>query len=91
MLTCKQFLRELNDYLEETLDPATRATLEKHVTECPNCWVVYDTTAKTLRVFKGLEAQAVPADIHSRLMAAVEKKMQEEGPCCKKKKPSNQG
>lgn len=59
--------------------------LEKHVTQCPNCWVVYDTAAKTLRVFKGMEAQPVPSDIHSRLMAAVEKKMQETGPCCKNK------
>ena len=84
MLTCKQFLRELNEYLDETLDPSMRENLEKHVNECPNCWVVYDTTAKTLRVFKGLEPQPVPSDIHARLMAAIEKKMSEEGPCCKK-------
>ena len=90
MLTCKQFLHELNDYLDETLDPESRATLQKHVNECPNCWVVCDTTAKTLKVFKGLEAQAVPRNIESRLMAALEKKMQEEGPCCKKKRPAEQ-
>ena len=87
MLTCKQFLQELDSYLDETLDPDTRANLQKHVNECPNCWVVYDTTAKTLKVFKGLEAQAVPKDIQARLMAAIEKKMGEEGPCCRRKKP----
>lgn len=87
LLTCKQFLHELNEYLDETLEPGERATLEKHVTECPNCWVVYDTAAKTLRVFKGMEAQPVPSAIHSRLMAAVEKKMRESGPCCKNKPP----
>ncbi len=87
MLTCKQFLHDLNEYLDETLDPETRAILQKHVNECPNCWVLCDTTAKTLKVFKGFEAQAVPSDIHARLMAAIEKKMQEEGPCCKKNKP----
>ncbi len=87
MLTCKQFLRELNEYLDETLDPVMRESLEKHVNECPNCWVVYDTTAKTLKVFKGLEPQPVPSDIHARLMAALEKKMDEEGPCCKKNRP----
>jgi anti-sigma factor (TIGR02949 family) len=89
LLTCKQFLHELNDYLEETLDPATRETLQKHVDECPNCWVVCDTTAKTVKVFKGLEAQAVPKDIQSRLMAAIAKKMAEEGPCCKKHPPKS--
>jgi anti-sigma factor (TIGR02949 family) len=86
LLTCKQFLHDLNEYLEETLDSATREQLQKHVDECPNCWVVCDTTARTLKVFKGFEAQPVPKDIQSRLMAALEKKMQEEGPCCKKNK-----
>ena len=85
MLTCKQFLRDLNDYLDQTLDPATLEELQRHVTECPNCWVVCNTTEKTLKVFKGFEAQPVPRDIHDRLMAALEKKMQEEGPCCKHK------
>ncbi len=84
LLTCKQFLQELDDYLDESLDPEMRATLQRHVNECPNCWVVCDTTAKTLKVFKGLQAQAVPAHIESRLMLAIEKKMREEGPCCRK-------
>jgi anti-sigma factor (TIGR02949 family) len=74
LLTCKQFLQELNDFLDETLDPNTRAELQRHVNECPNCWVVCDTTEKTLKVFKGMEPQAVPKDIEARLMAALEKK-----------------
>jgi anti-sigma factor RsiW len=78
-------LRDLNDYLDQTLDPKTREELQRHVDECPNCWVVCNTTERTLKVFKGLEPQAVPRDIQDRLMAALEKKMAEEGPCCKKK------
>jgi hypothetical protein len=74
LLTCKQFLQELNDFLDETLDPKTRAELQKHVNECPNCWVICDTTEKTLKVFRGMEPQAVPHDIEVRLMAALEKK-----------------
>ena len=81
MLTCKQFLHELNDYLDETLDPQTRAELQKHVNECPNCWVVCDTTQKTLKVFKGMDPRPIPDDIHDRLWAALEKKMRDkEGP-----------
>ena len=81
MLTCKQFLQELNDYLEKTLEPDQLAELQRHVTECPNCFVVCDTTEKTLKVFKGMEAHAVPKDIQARLMSAIEKKMREKG-CC---------
>jgi len=74
LLTCKQFLQELNDFLDDTLDPKQKAELQRHVTECPNCWVVYDTTEKTIKVFKGMEPQAVPQHIQARLMEAIEKK-----------------
>ena len=75
MLTCKDFLNELSEYLDESLDPQIRARLHQHVTECPNCWVILDTTQKTIKVYKGMEAQSIPADIHSRLMNALQKKM----------------
>jgi len=79
LLTCKRFLQELNDFLDDTLDPALKQELQKHVNECPNCWVVCDTTEKTLRVFKGMEPQPVPRHIESKLMAALEKKFKAEG------------
>jgi anti-sigma factor RsiW len=75
LLTCKQFLEDLNEYLDDQLDPKLKQELQKHVNECPNCWVVCDTTEKTLKVYKGMEAKPLPADIHSRLMAALKKKM----------------
>ncbi len=75
MLTCKDFLRELSDYLDESVDSEIRAKLEKHITECPNCWVIADTTRKTIRIYKGMEPQPIPSDVESRLMVALEKKM----------------
>ena len=75
LLTCKQFLTELSDYLDEAVDAQTRAHLEEHITECPNCWVVADTTKKTVRIFQGLESYPIPPDVEARLMAALEKKM----------------
>lgn len=75
LLTCKDFLHELSEYLDESLDAEIRAKLEKHITECPNCWVIADTTRKTIQIYKGMEPYPVPADVQSRLMAALEKKM----------------
>ncbi|MBI4874949.1 MAG: zf-HC2 domain-containing protein [Acidobacteria bacterium] len=83
MLTCKDFLHELNEYLDETTDPEIRRRVEEHISECPNCWVVHNTAQKTLKIFKGMEPQELPADVHSRLMAALEKKR------AKGKPPSN--
>ena len=75
MLTCKEFLSELNDYLDDTVDIELRRRLEAHITECPNCWVIFDTTKKTIQVYKGMQPQVIPQDVHSRLMQALEKKL----------------
>jgi anti-sigma factor RsiW len=75
LLTCKEFLAELNDYLDETTKGEIRAKLERHLAECPNCWVVCDTTRKTIQVYRGMKSCSIPDDVHSRLMQAVERKI----------------
>ena len=75
MLTCKQFLQELNDYLDPNTDASLKLKLEAHVSECPNCFVIVDTTKKTLQVYKGVEPQAIPEDVKNRLLKALERKM----------------
>jgi len=75
LLTCKEFLQELNEYLDETIDAGLRKQLETHITECPNCWVIFDTSKKTIQVYKGMEPQSVPKDVEERLMLALQKKM----------------
>ena len=79
MLTCKDFLSELSDFLDESIDAELRAKLERHMSECPNCWVIADTTRRTIKIYKGMEAHPVPEDVQSRLMAALEKKMATKG------------
>jgi len=75
LLTCKQFLDELSDYLDEQTDAELRQKLEKHINECPNCWVICDTTKKTIQIYKGMDPYPIPQDVHSRLMSALEHKM----------------
>jgi anti-sigma factor RsiW len=75
LLTCKDFLHELSDYLDENTDKELRAKLEAHIAECPNCWVIADTTKKTIHIYKGMDPYPVPPDVQSRLMKALEKKI----------------
>jgi anti-sigma factor (TIGR02949 family) len=82
LLTCKDFLRELNDYLDKCCDPSVRAEIEKHLNDCPNCFVVADTTKKTVDVYKGMQAQPLPDKLKSKLMGMIEAKMRGGG--CKK-------
>ncbi len=79
MLTCKDFLNELTDYLDDRCDAALKAELHQHVSECPNCWVIVDTTKKTIQVYKGMEPQDIPGEVKSRLMAALNKKLAAKG------------
>jgi len=81
LLTCKEFLAELSDFLDEKTDVQIRAKLERHIAECPNCWVICDTTKKTISVYKGMKSCTIPEDVHSRLMAAVERKMAAKKTC----------
>jgi len=75
LLTCKDFLNHLNDYLDETEDVAIKQEVEQHISECPNCWVVLNTTKSTLKVFKGTEPQDIPADVHDRLMQRLQQRI----------------
>jgi anti-sigma factor (TIGR02949 family) len=75
LLTCKQFVAELSDFLDESLNADERKKLEDHINECPNCWVIADTTRKTIQVYKCHEPISTPSELRSRLMKALEKKM----------------
>jgi hypothetical protein len=75
LLTCKQFLQELNEYLDPGIDPEIKRHLEAHVNECPNCFVIVDTTRRTIQVYKGMDPKPVPEDITNRLWDALERKM----------------
>jgi anti-sigma factor RsiW len=80
LLTCKDFLRELSEYLDECTDTEVRAKLEAHIAGCPNCWVIADTTKKTIQIYRGMEPYPIPQDVESRLMKALEKKMAADRP-----------
>ena len=36
-VTCREFVEALTDYLENALDPAERAELERHIVICRGC------------------------------------------------------
>jgi len=75
LLTCKEFLQELTDYLDASVDAELRVKLERHINECPNCFVILDTTQKTIRVYKGMQEKEIPPEVEARLMKAVERKV----------------
>jgi len=77
--TCKHLLRELTDYLDGSLDAGMRVQLEAHLAKCPNCWVVCDTTKKTIQVYKGVDPYPLPEDVKGRLMKALQRRAGQAG------------
>ncbi len=79
MVTCKDFLNELNEFLDDECKADVRKELEQHLTECPNCWVICDTTKKTIEIYRGMDEYPIPTDVHERLVCALEKKRAKPG------------
>jgi anti-sigma factor RsiW len=68
---CSDFLKELTDYLDNTMDPQTRAELEEHLQWCHNCYVVCNTTKSTIEIYRGSELYELPDDLRSRIHSAI--------------------
>jgi hypothetical protein len=74
LLTCNEFLVWLNEYLDETAAAEIRQKVDAHASGCPNCFVILDTTKRTIQIYKGMEPQSPPLEIHKRIMAALEQR-----------------
>ena len=81
-MTCKEFLKELTDYLDDSMDSSTRAELEDHLQWCHNCYVVCDTTKKTIEIYRDSKMYELPEDLRSKLQSAIISK-------CKSRKKAN--
>ncbi len=70
-MTCSDFLKELTDYLDESMDAQTRAELEDHLQWCHNCYVVCNTTKMTIEIYRDSHLYELPDDLRGRLRSAI--------------------
>lgn len=70
-MTCSEFLKELTDYLDGVIDAQTRSELEDHLTWCHECYVVCNTTQRTIQIYKDSQLYELPDDLRTRLRSAV--------------------
>jgi len=68
---CTEFLSELTNYLDGALDDRTKSELEDHLAWCHNCYVVCDTTRKTIEIYRNSELYELPDDLRGRLQSAI--------------------
>jgi len=68
-LACVDGVELLMDYLEGTLPPADRATIEAHVSGCPRCVAFIESYRETPRILRAATAAALPEDLAQSLRA----------------------
>jgi hypothetical protein len=80
-MTCTEFLAMLDDIIDERIVQETRAEIELHIKKCEHCEVVFNTTRKTIEIYRSHEVYELPTDLRERLHTAIMDR------CAKKKKP----
>ena len=70
-MKCTEFLDELTNYLDGVIDAKTKSELEDHLAWCHNCYVVCDTTRKTIEIYRNQELYELPDDLRGRLQTAI--------------------
>jgi anti-sigma factor RsiW len=73
---CSEFLQELTGYLDGALDDRTKAELEDHLAWCHNCYVVCDTTKKTIEIYRDSQLYSLPETLRDKLRSAIVAKCQ---------------
>ncbi|MGH9756967.1 MAG: anti-sigma factor family protein [Candidatus Acidiferrales bacterium] len=74
-MNCKTIVLELENYLDQELDPALRADIEMHLEKCKKCRLIVDTTKKTIEIYCNAEPAPLPEDTRNRLHDALVKRL----------------
>jgi len=90
-VTCSDFLKELTDYLDEAMDAQTRAELEDHLQWCHNCYVICNTTKRTIEIYRDSHLYELPDDLRDKLRSAILAKCHNhQSSCCDEAHPSKE-
>jgi hypothetical protein len=77
---CRELMHELEDFLDNDLDPGLRAEIAVHLDRCGDCRLVVDTTRKTIQIFCNAEPVPLSEDMRRRLHDAVRRHCGEQHP-----------
>ena len=73
-MTCTEFLKILDDVLDESIAVETRTEIELHLRQCGHCEVVLNTTRKTIEIFQCNEVYELPTEVSERLHSVIMEK-----------------
>ena len=71
MLTCRELIEFLNEYVDGTLDAARRAEFDRHLKLCRDCGNYLASYRTTVDLCKDALDEPVPADVPDDLVLAI--------------------
>jgi len=70
-MTCTEFLALLDDLIDNQVTTGTRTELESHLKGCSHCEVVFNTTRKTIQIYRSNQLYELPSSLRDRLHTAI--------------------
>ena len=70
-MTCTEFLKILDEVIDESIAAETRAQIEIHLHKCGHCEVVLNTTRKTIEIYRSHEIYELPAAVSEHLHTVI--------------------
>src|SRR5207253_3792018 len=72
VVTCEEMWREISNYIEEEVDPALRAAMEEHFSDCKHCTAVLVGTRNVIQLYGDERLLEVPVGFSGRLRSRWE-------------------
>ncbi len=76
-MKCEELLKQLNEYVDGTVDPGLCAEFERHMAGCNPCQVVVDNIRKTITLYRAGVPYELPLEFRERLHQALRAKWRE--------------
>lgn len=72
MISCSEAVRQLWEYLDGLVDESQRQAVEEHLSFCRRCCGELEFAEELRRFLADRDREEIPADVRSRLLAALD-------------------
>jgi len=69
---CRKLLAQMSEYIDGELPKDLCASLERHLADCPNCRVMFDSLTKTIKIYREDKEEPLPDELKDKLHKALE-------------------
>ncbi len=70
--SCQDLKDKLSGFIDGELDDALCEEIQRHMEGCDNCRIMVDTLKKTITLYQSCSDDAVPPDVHARLVKVLD-------------------